>query len=68
MLRTKKFNPDKVFGPLSVQTTIHSSSDLTESLFTQLLEINSEVDKESCICRNCEKDFKNRVCNADYVP
>ena len=39
-----------------------------ESLLNQLLEINNEVDKESCICRCCEWDFKNGVGNAGYIP
>ena len=70
---TKVFHPDQVCGPCflfqqSKQQYYAYPATWKESLLNQLLEINNEVDKESCICRRCEWDFKNGVGNADYIP
>ena len=43
---------------------------LGKSLFSisSYIEVNNEVDNESCICKRCEWDFKNGVGNVDYIP
>ena len=72
MPRTKVFHPDRVCGRYflyhqSKQQYYAHPAIWKESLLNQLLEINYEVDKESCICKCCEWDFKNGVGKAGYI-
>ena len=73
MPRTKVFHHDRACGPCflchqSKQQYYAHPATWKESLLKQLLQINNEIDKESCICRSCEWDFKNGVGNAGYIP
>lgn len=33
-----------------------------------MVEFNQNITKESCVCINCEKEFKNGIDKEEYVP
>ena len=55
--RVKAFHPDRECGPCFLcqqtkQQHYAHPATWTDSLYSQLLQINSNVDKTSCVCRN----------------
>ena len=73
MPRAKSNHPDSECGPCffchqSKRQYYAHPVTWPESLVSQLVEINGNVNKESCICRNCEKDFRNGIGKSDCVP
>ena len=73
-LGLKFFTLIKYVGHAFFVSSLNSSTmpiqPLGKSLFSisSYIEVNNEVDKESCICKHCEWDFKNGVGNVDYIP
>ena len=72
MPHTKLTHQGRECGPCSLchqerrQSYAHPIN-WSDSLYSELLKLEKDIDKKSCICRNCEKDFKMGVSN-DYTP